>query len=37
MSEKLVSKAVDEEGDGLDVQKVVHVGSGGTSGVVTDD
>ena len=37
MSEKLASKAVDEDGDCLDVQTVVHVGSGGTSGVVTDD
>jgi hypothetical protein len=29
MSEKFVSKAVDENGDGLDVQKVVQVGGGG--------
>jgi hypothetical protein len=27
---------VDENGDGLDVQRVVQVGSGGTSGTVTD-
>ena len=37
MSEKFVSKAVDENGDGFDIQKVVQVGSGGTSGMVTDD
>jgi hypothetical protein len=33
MSEKFVGKAVDENGDGLDVQ----MGSGGTSGLVTED
>ena len=37
MSEKFVSKAVDENGDWLDVERVVQVGSGGTSGMVTDD
>jgi hypothetical protein len=37
MSENFVSKAVDENGDGLDVWEVVQVGSGGTSGLVTDD
>ena len=29
MSEKFVSKVVDENGDGLDVKRVVQVGSGG--------
>ena len=37
MSEKFVSKAVDENGDGLEVYRAVLVGSGGTSGMVTDD
>jgi len=37
LSERFVSKAVDEDGDGLDMQRVVQVGSGGTSGLVTDD
>jgi len=37
MSVKFVSKAVDENGDGLDVERVVQVGNGGTSGIVTDD
>jgi len=37
VNEKFVSKAVDENGDGLDVSRVVQVGSGGTSGVGTDD
>jgi hypothetical protein len=37
MSEKFVSEAVDEKGDELDVLRVVQVGSGGTSGMVTDD
>jgi len=37
MSEKFVSKVVDENGDGPDVWWVVRVGSGGTSGLVTDD
>jgi hypothetical protein len=37
MGEKFVSKAVDEKGDGLDVYRVVRVGNGGTSGMVTDD
>ena len=37
MSETFVSKAVDENGDGFDVQKVVQVGSEGTSGMITDD
>ena len=37
MSEKFVSKAVDENGDGLDVYRVVQVGSAGTSGMVTKD
>ena len=32
MSEKFVSKAVDENGDGLEVYRAVLVGSGGTSG-----
>ena len=36
MSETFVSKAVDEKGDGLDVQRVVQVGSGGRSGMVTE-
>jgi len=36
MSEKFVSKVVDENGDGLDVQRGVQVGSGGSSGMVTD-
>jgi len=37
LSEKFVSKAVDENGDGLDVQRVVQLGIGGTAGMVTDD
>ena len=38
MNEKFVRKVVDERGDGLDVQRVVQVGSGNTSGGgVTDD
>jgi hypothetical protein len=37
MSEKFVSKAVNENGDGLYVYRVVQVGSGGTAGMVTDD
>jgi len=37
MSEKFVRKAVNENGDGLDVWRAVQVGSEGTSGVVTDD
>ena len=37
MSENFVSKAVVENGDGFDVYRVVQVGSGGTSGMVTDD
>ena len=37
MSEKFVSKAVEEKGDGLDVQKVCRWAVGGTSGMVTDD
>jgi hypothetical protein len=37
MSETFVSKAVDDNGDGLDVCRVVQVGSGGTSGMVTAD
>ena len=37
MREKFVIKSVDENGDGLDVQKDVQVGSGGESGTVTDD
>jgi hypothetical protein len=36
MSDKFVSKTVDEKGDGIDVERVVQVGSGGTSGMVTD-
>ena len=37
MGGKFVSKAVDENWDGLNVQRVVQVGSGGTSEMVTDD
>jgi len=37
MSEKIVSKSVSENGDGLDVERVVQVVSGGASGMVTDD
>ena len=37
MSEKFVCKAVEKNGDGLDVLTVVQVGSEGTSGMVTDD
>jgi hypothetical protein len=37
MSEKFVSKAVNENGDGLNVWRVLQLGSGVTSGVVTDD
>jgi len=37
MSENYFSKAVDENGDGLDVLKVVQVGIGRTSSMVTDD
>ena len=36
MSEKFVSKVLDEKGMEFDVQRVVQVGSGGTSGMVTD-
>jgi len=35
MSEKFVSNAVDDNGDGLDVERVVQVGSGSASGMVT--
>jgi len=35
MSEKFVSKAVDENGDGLNVYSVMQVGSGGKSGMIT--
>jgi hypothetical protein len=37
MSETFFSKAEDENGDGLDVERVVQVGSGDTSGMVTED
>jgi hypothetical protein len=37
MSEKFVSKAVNENGDGLNVWRDLQVGNGVTSGVVTDD
>ena len=37
MSEKFVSTAVDDNGDGLDVQRVLQVGSGDASGMATDD
>ena len=37
MSEKIVSKAVDVNGDGLDVWRIVEVGSEGTSEMVIDD
>jgi len=37
MSEKFVIKSVEENGDGLDVERVVQVVSGDTSGMVTDD
>jgi hypothetical protein len=37
MSEKFVCQAVDENGNGLGVQRVVQVGSGSTTGMVTDD
>jgi len=37
VGEKIVTKAVYENGDGLGVYKVLQVGSGGTSGMVTDD
>ena len=37
MSEKFVSKAMDEKGDGLNVYKVVQLESGGTSRMVIDD
>jgi hypothetical protein len=37
MSEKFGCKSLDENGDGLDVYTVVQVGSGDTSGMVTDD
>jgi hypothetical protein len=37
VNEKFASKAVEEDRDGLDVWKVVQVGSGGTSGMVTGD
>jgi hypothetical protein len=37
MSEKFISKSVDKNGNGLDVWSVVQMGSGGTSGMVTDD
>jgi hypothetical protein len=35
-SEKFVSKTLDEKGNGLDTLRVVMMGSGGTSGMVTD-
>ena len=37
MSEQFVSKTVDENGNGFHVQRVMQVGSGGTSKMVTDD
>jgi hypothetical protein len=37
MSETFFSKAEDENGDGLDIERVVQVVSGGTSMMVTDD
>ena len=37
MSEKFVTKVMDENADGLDVKRVVQVVSGGTSEMVTDD
>jgi len=37
MSEKFISKSVDENGDGLDVWRVVQVGNEGTSAMVIDD
>jgi hypothetical protein len=37
MSEKFVSKPVNENGDGLEMERVVKVRSGGTAGMVTDD
>ena len=36
-AKNFVSKAVDENGGGIDVYRVVQVESGGTSGMVTDD
>jgi hypothetical protein len=37
MREKIVSKAVDENGDGLDVQRIVQVGSESTTGMNRSD
>ena len=37
MSEKFGCTSVDDNGDGLDVESVVQVDSGGTPGVITDD
>jgi len=37
VSEIFVSKAVGENGDGLDVERVEQVVSGGTSGMAADD
>ena len=35
MSEKFIGNAVDDNGDGLDVERVVQVRSGSASGMVT--
>jgi hypothetical protein len=37
MSDKFVSNSLDENGDGLDVERVVQVRIGGASRMVTDD
>jgi len=37
VSEKFGCTSVDDNGDGLDVESVVQVDSGGTPGVITDD
>ena len=37
MSNKFGCQSVDDNGEGLNVYCVVQVGSGGTSGMITDD
>jgi hypothetical protein len=37
VSKQFGCKSVDDNGGGLNVYSVVQVGSGGTSGVITDD
>ena len=37
MSRKLGCESVDDDWDGLNVQSVVQMGSGGTSAIISDD